>query len=813
MALDKYDIFISYRRKDSEGKEWGTSIARNIQQALEYRGYKGRVFFDHDEIGPEDFELKILGAIKQCKVFIFVLTKDSLLRCVYENDWVRREIVQAIASNAKIIFINPDNEFNDNYPDDFPIELSVVKKENHIDIRTGSSFKRDMDYVVNEYINPLVNSCHRGYYESESVTVCFRTDLDCRIFNLGEEIGLVKVGEYAKIKLPVGDNILEFVGLECEKDRLEDVYRIETNRQHLFDINLLDKYNSRKKIERMSLPDKEFVEFIENGKYGFKLKNTDEILVEGKYDYAWSFAEGLAPVALRKKVGFIDKSGKEVIPLIYDAVWKFKNGFAKVKLNDKYGCLDKSGNLIIPLEYDNISDSFEYGFIIVEKNKKYGYVDKSGNLVGLKYDYAEPYNELGYARVKLNGNYLVLDKLGREYEFVNGTQIVFDEHKCGYINVSCKQITEIKYEEANYFSCDLALVKLDGKYGYINKTGKEIIACCYDFANHFIDGLALVGFKDNNSRFNEKYGFIDVEGNEIIELKYEKVMSFSCGLALVKLDDKFGFVDTNGRVVVSIIYDYAKSFCDGLALVELDGKFGFVNLTGRVVVPIIYDCAESFSGGLALVKLGGKYGFVNVTGRVVVPIIYDHAESFSEGLALVKSVGKFGFLNKTGLEIVPLKYDYAQSFSEGLAAVGLDGKYGYINSDGIEVINLKYTAAKSFSEGLAGVKFWNELHGYAWGYIDKNGNVVIPAIYDSVSSFNIKGLAVVEDGHAFGCIDKANNIIIPINYLSLTLYVKKYGMIVVTDYGFWYANDQWEVVKEHEYSGIDLMCKERCCYI
>ena len=813
MVLDKYEIFISYRRKDREGKEWGTSIARNIQQALEYRGYKGRVFFDHDEIGPEDFELKILGAIKQCKVFIFVLTKDSLLRCVDENDWVRREIVQAIASNAKIIFINPDREFNDNYPDDFPIELSVVKKENHIDIRTGSSFNRDMDYVVNEYINPLVNNYHRGYYKSECVTVCFRTDLDCRIFNLGEEIGLVRVGEYAKIKLPVGDNILEFVGLECEEDRLEDVYRIEANRQHLFDINLLDKYNSRKSIERMSLPDKEFVEFIENGKYGFKLKNTGEIIVEGKYDNAWSFTEGLAPVALKEKVGFIDKSGQEVIPLVYDTVWNFNNGFAKVKLNDKYGCLDKSGNLIIPLEYDEIGYSFENGFIIVAKNKKYGYVDKSGNLVGLKYDYAEPYNELGYARVKLNGDYLVLDKLGREYEFINGTQIIFDEHKCGYINVSCKQITQIKYEEANYFSCDLALVKLDGKYGYINKVGKEIIACSYDFANHFSDGLALVGLKDNNCYFKKKFGFIDVEGNEIIELKYENAMSFSCGLALVKLDGKFGFVDTNGRVVIPIIYDYTESFSEGLALVKLEGKYGFVNVTGRVVVPIIYEHAESFSEGLALVKLEGKYGFVNVTGRVVVPIIYDHAESYSEGLALVKSMEKFGFINKTGLEIVSLKYDYAQSFNEHLACVGIDGKYGYINSDGIEVINLKYSAAKSFSEGLAGVKFWSELHGYAWGYIDKNGKVVIPAIYDSVSPFNSNGLAVVEDGLAFGCIDKANNIIIPINYQYLSLSIKEYGMIVSTDSGCWCANDQWKVVREHENKGIDIICRKRWFYI
>ena len=77
-----FDIFISYRRKDSAGSDKGVHLARTIKQYLEIKGYRDRVFFDYSEISNEDFPTKILSVIKQAKVFISVLTPDSMLRCV-----------------------------------------------------------------------------------------------------------------------------------------------------------------------------------------------------------------------------------------------------------------------------------------------------------------------------------------------------------------------------------------------------------------------------------------------------------------------------------------------------------------------------------------------------------------------------------------------------------------------------------------------------------------------------------------------------------------------------------------------------------
>ena len=56
-----------------------------------------------------------------------------------------------------------------------------------------------------------------------------------------------------------------------------------------------------------------------------------------KYNAVLYFSEGLAGVELKGKWGFIDKSGKEVVPLKYEDVTGFKEGLAAVKLNGKWG--------------------------------------------------------------------------------------------------------------------------------------------------------------------------------------------------------------------------------------------------------------------------------------------------------------------------------------------------------------------------------------------------------------------------------------------------------------------------------------------
>lgn len=79
--------------------------------------------------------------------------------------------------------------------------------------------------------------------------------------------------------------------------------------------------------------------------------------------------------------------------------------------------------------------------------------------------------------------------------------------------------------------------------------------------------------------------------------------------------------------------------------------------------------------------------------------------------------------------------------------IGLSGKWGYVDAQGNTVIPCKYGWAYSFSEGLAKVL----LNG-KYGYIDKQGHTVIPCKYDDADPFS-EGLAWVELNGKKGCIN------------------------------------------------------------
>ena len=64
-----------------------------------------------------------------------------------------------------------------------------------------------------------------------------------------------------------------------------------------------------------------------------------------KYDWSYSFSEGLAMVLKGEKYGYINKSGKEIIPCQYDgASYYFSEGLAFVVKDGLLGVIDKKGN-------------------------------------------------------------------------------------------------------------------------------------------------------------------------------------------------------------------------------------------------------------------------------------------------------------------------------------------------------------------------------------------------------------------------------------------------------------------------------------
>lgn len=317
------------------------------------------------------------------------------------------------------------------------------------------------------------------------------------------------------------------------------------------------------------------------------------------------FHEGLACVEKDGKYGFIDKSGKEVIPCIYDYASDFHEGLAKVGEINNYGYIDMTGNEVVPCKYFDSSDFHEGLAWVYDGGDGGGYIDKTGKEV-LTCDY-ESFND-----------------------FHEGLACVQKDGKHGFIDKSGKEVIPCIYYYASDFHEGLAYVQKDGEYGFIDKNGKDVIAHLVLRAGDFHEGLASVISKD------EMMGFIDKTGKEVIPRLPMNIRYFHEGLARVMTrDNTFGYIDKTGKEVIPYIYDYASDFNEGLACVRKDGKYGYIDITGNEVIPFIYDNANNFSEGLAFVSKDGMLGVVDTKGNSTFDI--DSGKIIEDGSRKVSS--------------------------------------------------------------------------------------------------------------------------------------------------------------------------------
>jgi hypothetical protein len=146
----------------------------------------------------------------------------------------------------------------------------------------------------------------------------------------------------------------------------------------------------------------------EDYKYGY-IDKTGKVVIPLIYDYISPFSEGLAYVEKDGKCGYIDKTGKVIIPLIYEIAQSFSEGLAAVEKDGKWGYIDKTGKVAIPFEYVS-AQPFEGGMAYVNIESwrfasRGSYIDKTGKAI-IPFDYNINFRLLGNGLIAVNtGNF------------------------------------------------------------------------------------------------------------------------------------------------------------------------------------------------------------------------------------------------------------------------------------------------------------------------------------------------------------------------------------------------------------------------
>src|ERR1700681_2889267 len=120
--MSDYDVFISYRR------DGGAAEARLLQSKLNER--KIRTFLDVTELGRGYFDDALLKHIEQTPNFLVILSPHSLSRGEHEEDWLRREIAHALATERNVVpLMMPGFE----WPPKLPKDLRNLRRHQGLD--------------------------------------------------------------------------------------------------------------------------------------------------------------------------------------------------------------------------------------------------------------------------------------------------------------------------------------------------------------------------------------------------------------------------------------------------------------------------------------------------------------------------------------------------------------------------------------------------------------------------------------------------------------------------------------------------------
>ena len=140
-------------------------------------------------------------------------------------------------------------------------------------------------------------------------------------------------------------------------------------------------------------------------------------------------------VEWEKYQGFIDSTGKEIIPIDrhYVEYLSYDKEFIQIVKYKENGIYDIQGNVIFPMSENTYFDvrGFSLGLLAVRKNDKWGYINKSGELViRYKFDYAGTFSGSKKVSKLKKWVYLrnvALVKIGSEVLYINtnGERISF----------------------------------------------------------------------------------------------------------------------------------------------------------------------------------------------------------------------------------------------------------------------------------------------------------------------------------------------------------------------------------------------------
>lgn len=220
--------------------------------------------------------------------------------------------------------------------------------------------------------------------------------------------------------------------------------------------------------------------------------------------------DGIFPVQKLGKVGYVNMSGREVVPTIYDPIvadeyttgWSraIHNGRIIVKKNGGFGIIDAKNLIILPFSsrYKTITDYNAGTAKIIKQDGSTLWIDSNARKIANPNAEVEPKAKPAAAK-PTQSKPKPDSAASKAAQSIDNTPVQSSplttaaypeiwqpekrDGKWGFINSNGVPMIKFTFEQVTPFSEDLAGVRMDGKWGFVNLAGELVVPFVFDEAD------------------------------------------------------------------------------------------------------------------------------------------------------------------------------------------------------------------------------------------------------------------------------------------------------------------------------------------
>ncbi|MDI9348118.1 MAG: WG repeat-containing protein [Methylacidiphilales bacterium] len=269
-----------------------------------------------------------------------------------------------------------------------------------------------------------------------------------------------------------------------------------------------------------------------------------------------------------------------------------------------------------------------------------------------------------------------------------------------------------------------------------------------------------------NAKINNRGGYVPKKsvaevlhkGINIYNIDASALKSIPCGAS------GMGYINKEGVIILPFNYENARSFSkDGTAFVKHKDKWGVINTKGEFIISPRFELIKdpSFNEGRTFNE-----------GRIInEERIFNEGKIVGEGFCLGGDdwgdCTYMGYVNSKGEITFPPKYLFVFRFNR----FGFGVYYNHFDSEYARLLH--YSLGGLFTEN-------RELVEIKSGLVNVNGEIIVPAIYETIRELYTDGSYIVvgqseKDGtNKYGLINVKGEKVLPIKYTSMLFFSKEH---------------------------------------